>query len=81
LASRPHNGRDSDRDAAAGVVAATVLSDIAGVDRAAAALYGPPDRKPQATQEALLEAGKFDGGRGQARAYLEETAASRFLAP
>ena len=47
----------------------------AGIDRAAAALYGPPDRQPQA----WLEEG-LDGGRGQARDYLEESAASRLLA-
>jgi hypothetical protein len=50
-------------------------------DLVAAALYGPPDRQPQATQEALLEEGVPDGGRGQARDYLEETAATRLLVP
>jgi hypothetical protein len=47
-----------------------------GIDLVAAALYGPPDRQPQAT----LEAAVVDGGRGRARDYLEDTAATRFLA-
>jgi hypothetical protein len=63
--SLAHSARDIDVDAVAGVVAATALSEAEGLDRAAAALYGPPDRQPQATQEALLE----------------ETAAARLLVP
>ncbi len=42
-----------------------------------AALYGPPDRRPQAT----LEEEVLDGGRGRERDYLEQTAASRMLVP
>jgi hypothetical protein len=43
----------------------------------AAALYGPPDRQPQAT----LEEEVLDGGRGRERDYLEQTAASRMFVP
>ncbi len=47
-----------------------------GIDLVAAALYGPPDRQPQAMHK---EEVGIDGGRGRARDYLEETAASRLL--
>jgi len=79
LASLSHRARDIDVDVDAGVVAATALSEAEGLDLTAAALYGPPDRQPQATQEALLEEGVPEGGRGRARGYLEETAAARLL--
>jgi hypothetical protein len=72
-------GRGAGGDPAPG--AAAVTREAKGLDLAAAALYGPPDRRPQATQEASLEAGVPDGGRGWARDYLEETAAARFRAP
>jgi hypothetical protein len=61
--------------------AGAVPREAEGLDLAAAALYGPPDRRPQTTQEALLEEGVPDGGRGRNRDYLEETATTRFLAP
>jgi hypothetical protein len=48
-----------------------------GIDLVVAALYGPPDRQPQAT----LEEEVLDGGRGRERDYLEQTAASRMLVP
>jgi hypothetical protein len=60
--------------------AGAVPREAEGLDLAAAALYGPPDRRPQATQVASLEAGVPDGGRGRARDYSEERAA-RFLGP
>ncbi len=47
------------------------------IDLVAAALYGPPDRQPRAKRK---EEEVMDGGRGRARDYLEETAASRMLA-
>jgi hypothetical protein len=61
--------------------AGAVPREAEGLDLAAAALYGPPDRRPQATQEALLEEGVLDGGRSRARDYFEETATTRFLGP
>jgi hypothetical protein len=72
-------GRGAGGDPASGDGA--VPRETEGLDLAAAALYGPPDRRPQATQEALPEEPVPDGGRGRARDYLEETAAARFLAP
>ena len=48
-----------------------------GIDLVAAALYGPPDRQPQAKHKEQV----VDGGRGRARDYLEETAAARLLGP
>jgi hypothetical protein len=60
--------------------ASAVPREAEGLDLAAAALYGPPDRRSQATQEALLEERVRDGGRGRDRDYLEQTAAARFLA-
>lgn len=49
-----------------------------GIDLVAAALYGPPDRRPQAKHK---EEVVMDRGRGRARDYLEQTAASRVLRP
>jgi hypothetical protein len=80
LASLSRMGRATGADPGLSSASAT-RSDSDGIDLAAAALYGPPDRLPQATLEALLEDGVADGGRGRARDYLEETAATRFLAP
>jgi hypothetical protein len=60
--------------------ASAVPREAEGLDLAAA-LYGPPDRRSQATQEALLEEWVRDGGRGRDRDYLEQRAAARFLAP
>jgi hypothetical protein len=79
LAVLPHTGRAVGGDPGAGAEA--VPPEAGELDRTAAALYGPPDRQPQATLEALLEAGVPDSGRGRARGYLEETAVSRLLAP
>ena len=73
LATLPRTGRATG--------AAPTPSAADSIDLTAAALYGPPDRRPQATQEALLEEGVTDGGRGRARTYLEETAASRWRPP
>ena len=46
-----------------------------GIDLASAALFGPPDRQPQAKLEEVL-----NGTRGRARACLDE-AATPLLAP
>jgi hypothetical protein len=46
-----------------------------GIDRAAAAMFGPPDRQPQATLEEVL-----NGARGRTRDCLDE-AATRALPP
>lgn len=75
LASLHHVGRDGDVAAMPNAFAGD------GLDQAAAALYGPPDRQAQAALETLLEEGEPNGGRGQAREYLERTAARRFLVP
>jgi hypothetical protein len=48
-----------------------------GIDLTAAALYGPPDRQPQAA----LEEEVLDGGRGRARVFLERTAAAPWVTP
>jgi hypothetical protein len=72
-------GRGTGEDPAPGDGA--VPREAEGLDLAAAALYGPPDRRPQATQEALLEERVPDGGRGRDRDDLEETATTRFLGP
>lgn len=72
-------GRGAGGDPAPGDDA--VPREAEGLDLTAAVLYGPPDRRPQATQEALLEEWVPDGGRGRARDYLAETAAARFLTP
>jgi hypothetical protein len=73
LAALPRTGRATG--------AAHTPSAADRIDLTAAALYGPPDRRPQATQKALLEEGVTDGGRGRARHYLEESAASRWRTP
>jgi hypothetical protein len=76
MASLPRLGGDADTDPASiGVATAPPRAD--GTHLAAAALYGPPDRQPQAA----LEDKVLDGGRGRARDDLEETVATRFLAP
>jgi hypothetical protein len=79
FAALPHTGRAGGGDP--GASAEAVPPEAGELDRTAAALYGPPDRRPQTTIEALLEAGGPDGGRGRARDYLEETAVSRMLMP
>jgi hypothetical protein len=81
LASVPPIGRDIAGDPPPSAAAGTALAEGDELDFTAAALYGPPDRQPQATQEALLEEGALDGRRGRARGYLEDTASSRFLVP
>jgi hypothetical protein len=47
------------------------------IDLVAAALFGPPDRQPQAKLKEVV----LDGKRGRARVYLETTAATRVLTP
>ncbi len=56
---------------------ATDPPQAGGVDVVAAALYGPPDRQPQAT----LEEAVLDGGRGRTRRFLEVAAATRGRTP
>jgi hypothetical protein len=48
-----------------------------GIDLVSAALFGPPDRQPQAAFPADLAI----DGRGEVRLYLEQTAAAPWLEP
>jgi hypothetical protein len=76
MAALPHTSHTTDADSQVINVAA-VDFQADSIDLSAAALYGPPDRLPQAT----LEAKTRDRGRGRARGYLEVTTALRLLAP
>jgi hypothetical protein len=60
------------------VVVFSLIVAVVGIMGIGPARHGPPDRQPQAKRK---EEVVRDGGRGRARDYLEETAASRMLVP
>jgi hypothetical protein len=77
LASLSHISRGIEVDPGPSAFIGAAPSAADGIDVAAAALYGPPDRQPEVAW--LRETA--NSNRGAVRSYLEQTAMGRWLTP